>query len=84
MSDEFSGMTRDDLARGIDAYFRSEGQTSAAQAVPLPPAANRETLNPEQQEGLFQNWVSYIYARPSNTWTEEEKAVIRVAISRAL
>jgi hypothetical protein len=81
---EFDGMTRDDLARNIDAYFRSEGQTSAAQAVPLPAAANREALTPEQQVQQFDNWTEYILSKPPGSWTAEEREVIRVAISRAL
>lgn len=61
---EFDGMTRDDLACDIDAYFRNEGQKSAAQAVPLPVAANRAALTQEQQTVLFENWVEHIYSSP--------------------
>ncbi len=52
--------------------------------LPLPPAANRAALSPEQQLELFNEWTSWINSRPQNTWTSEEKNAIRVASVKAL
>ena len=56
----------------------------AAEVLPLPAAANRAALTPDQQEILFDNWVSHINSRPQNTWDASEKAAIRAACTRAL
>jgi hypothetical protein len=51
--------------------------------LPLPAAANRAALTPEQQETAFENWIAHIDSRSPQTWTPEEKAAYRVAIQRA-
>lgn len=81
---EFDHTPTEELRAQVNAYLRGETEKAAVQALPLPPAANRATLTPEQQETLFQNWVEHIYSRPPSSWTAEERAVIRAAISRAL
>jgi hypothetical protein len=81
---EFDNTPTEELRAQLAAYVSGEQKKASAAVLPLPPAANRATLSAEQQETLFENWVTFIYDRPSNTWTEEEKSVIKVAISRAL
>jgi hypothetical protein len=78
-------MTQDEqkqLRADVAAYYQQS--TQSAELLPLPAAANRAALNPVQQETIFENWVAHIYDRPSQTWTDEEKAVIRTAATRAL
>lgn len=52
--------------------------------LPLPPQANRDALNSDQQKVLFSNWCDFIYSRDPQTWTPDEKAAIHVAAMRAL
>jgi hypothetical protein len=73
---------RNQLRSDVSAYFQS--QQPAPAPVPLPPAANRAALTPVQQEVLFDDWVSHINSRPTQTWTADEKNAIRVASTRVL
>ena len=74
-------MTVAELRAGINEYLSG---SRTRESVPLPPAANRAALTPEQQETAFENWVQYIYSRPTQTWTPDEVAAIRAAAMRAL
>lgn len=56
----------------------------AAATVPLPTGVQRATLSPEQQETLFQAWVSEINSRPSHTYTPEDRAALQFAVNRTL
>lgn len=82
MQNELNGMTAAELRAGINEHFRQE--QAALDPVPLPAAANRAALTPEQQETAFENWVGYIYSKPTQTWTPEEVAAVRTATVRAL
>lgn len=70
------------LRSEINQHLRQE--QAALDPVPLPAAANRAALTPEQQETAFENWVGYIYSRPTQTWTPQEVAAVRAATMRAL
>ena len=78
-------MTQDEknqLRADVSAFYQST--QPAPDPLPLPAQANRASLNPAQQETLFDNWVSHINSRPPQTWTPEEKNAIRVASARVL
>ena len=74
-------MTVAELRAGINEYLSG---SRTQESVPLPPAANRAALSAEQQEAVFENWVQYIYSRPTQTWTPDEVAAVRAATVRAL
>jgi len=83
MQDEkdFDQMTRAEKIAAINNVLQGpQVQTQ----LPLPAAANRAALTPEQQEAVFENWVSFIYSQPTQTWTPDEVAAVRVAAIRAL
>jgi len=82
MENELNGMTAAELRAGINEHFAQ--QQASLDPLPLPAAANRAALTPEQQEAVFENWVGYIYSRPTQTWTPEERAAIRTATVRVL
>lgn len=70
-----------DMRGAIDAFNGS--QTQAEEPLPMPSQAP-PNLKPEEREKLFEGWVNWIYSRKSETWTPEEREVIRVACDRAL
>jgi hypothetical protein len=77
----FETSTTKELRDGLAAWCAEQ----ATPSKPLPqPAGARPGLTPEQQETLFENWVADIQRRRPDSWTNEEKAVLRAAINRAL
>jgi len=72
---------KDTLRADVSAYMQSTQPNP--EPLPLPPAAP-PGLSPEQQETLFDNWCSDIYARSPKSWTPSEREAIRVATIRAL
>jgi hypothetical protein len=78
----YRDLSTEQLRTEINQHLRQE--QASLDPLPLPAAANRAALTPEQQETAFENWVAYIYARPTQTWTPEEVAAIRAATVRAL
>jgi hypothetical protein len=55
-----------------------------AEELPLPAATPRAKMDLATQEKAFENWVSHINAKPTQTWTPEETNAVRVASIRAL
>jgi hypothetical protein len=76
----FENTPRQELVDGIAAVLNPP---RAEEPLPLPAAAP-SGMTPAQQETLFENWVSSINSRRSETWTREEREAIRVACARAL
>jgi hypothetical protein len=77
MTEDEKGTLRADIATHM------QSTQPGPEALPLPPATP-PGLSPEQQETLFDNWCSDIYARSPKSWTPSEREAIRVATIRAL
>ncbi len=56
----------------------------AGPVFPLPAGVQRTSLNPQQQEALYEAWVSEINSRPSSTYSVEDRQALRFAINRTL
>jgi hypothetical protein len=73
---------RDFLWGEVAACDRDRNQQPVSRADL--PANAPPNLSAEQQEVLAQNWEDYIMARPSNSWTPEERACIAARTQRVL
>lgn len=76
----YTVMSPDELRAALNEYH-----ASAKTEEPLPlPAGAPPGMTDSQTVALNDNWLTYIWAKPSQTWTSEESAAVRYAASQVL